>query len=136
MRRHDEKKRLNESAERHYARDRPRKEVPTRQCFMNWSEIEPNRRGRRFSGSYIHTTSLKNKACDITTPLQAFQILFDNAMLEKIVTYTNKQIAREVERLRSENYLSQSFHRPVDKIELNAFFSTCYYIALYKKNKF
>ncbi|KAJ8956854.1 hypothetical protein NQ318_014269 [Aromia moschata] len=123
-------RRLNESSKSRCSRGRPCKNTKAPQCTYKWSEVAPDRRGSSSSGHPHFTASPKNDATNITSPVEAFRVLFNDEILDKIVVHTNEEISR-VLLVTSK----QSYHSEIDKIELNAYLGVCFYYAYYKENK-
>lgn len=74
-------KRTFEAAKRQRRRGRPRKSVTGCQSQMTWSEIAPDRRVRRSSGSGTNSSSPENEACNFRTLLVASQVLFTDLII-------------------------------------------------------
>lgn len=113
-------RRLNESAAESY----------------NWSEQAPDRGGRRSSGHPNFSATTKNDGMNVETPVEAFRVLFDDVILDKIIIHTNEEIERVMSLLISEGHQYQSIHKKIDKEELCAFLGLCFYSAYFRENKF
>lgn len=76
---------------------------------MKWSKVQPDRRGRRSSSHPSYEAHPLNAALNIETPIQAFQILFTKAIIDKIA------------RLKANDNLIQSYHIRTNAVEINAY---------------
>ncbi|XP_026830161.1 piggyBac transposable element-derived protein 4-like [Ooceraea biroi] len=94
---------------------------------FKWCINAPDPRGRR--SLKIILPSLKDKAKDVKTPMEAWSLLLDDEMLEKIIIHTNEEINRKSVTLKDAH-----FHNMLYLIELKAFLGLLYFSGLQKCN--
>ncbi|XP_014478152.1 PREDICTED: piggyBac transposable element-derived protein 4-like isoform X2 [Dinoponera quadriceps] len=77
----------------------------------------------------LYQPSAKFEAKDVTTPLEAWSLLFSLDILEIIVQYTNEEIQRK-----RENFSYQQYYGNTDIAELKAFLGLLYFSGFTKNN--
>lgn len=96
-----------------------------------WHTKNPKRTGRRSLPPNLDATSV-GEALNVTTPLEAWSLLFSDDILEKIVVHTNEEIKRATIKLRANGSEIKAHHREIDIIELRSFIGLLYMAGFFK----
>ena len=97
-------------------------------------EVRPSRRGA--NNIFHNRPGSRGAAKRVKTPLDAFALLVDDRMLEKVVEYTNKVIKPfldQYELIISESH-KYSFYNLVDLQDIRAFFGILFLLAAFRSN--
>ena len=98
-----------------------------------WSRAVPESPGRR--SQILREPSLKGVACEKSTPIEAWSLLFSEEILEIILQHTNAKIDLVLENLMFDDDCElQSYHKSLSMIELKCFIGLLYWAGLYKLN--
>lgn len=101
---------------------------------FRWASVPSSSRTRTLEHNIVREREgikpeYRDQINSSSSPLDIWKLFFTDAMLEKIVLYTNKKI-REIRT----NYQKQSCVQDVDLIELKAFIGFLFYTAIFKEN--
>ncbi|XP_071051090.1 piggyBac transposable element-derived protein 4-like [Onthophagus taurus] len=107
---------------------RPRSVIKGKNNFK-WSTIAPETRGRR--SFHVYLPSAREEAKNVSTPLEAWTLLFTPEMLEMIIQHTNEEIERNRVNIENQN---ASFCRNTDIVELKALIGLLYFSGMEKHN--
>lgn len=97
-----------------------------------WSQNAPESLGRRSRTD--HVASPEGQALNVSTPLESWTLLFTTDILNIIVTHTNGEIARKVEKMKEKGQRVETYQKPVDLVELKALIGLLYFAGLHKVN--
>jgi len=97
-----------------------------------WSRNAPEPHSKRLKTSYI--AAPKGLALNVKTPLEAWNLFFDDEILNCILIHTNEEINRVIEKMIVDNVVRQSYHKNVEIIELKAVIGLLYFAGSVKGN--
>lgn len=97
-----------------------------------WSLNIPDRQGKRAHTAYTATPI--GPASRVTSPLEAWNVFFDEEILKIILKYTNQEITRKIVDYNRRNIQIKSHHKEVDMDEFKATVGLLYFSGLHKTN--
>jgi len=103
------------------------KKVPSK--VLNWTSQPPTSTGRQDSSNVLRSAKGPiNDAKGVTEAVECWQLFFTEAMLEKIVKYSNANISLIIEKLESTSTDNTCpyYAKPTNVMEIKAYFGLCY----------
>lgn len=80
----------------------------------------------------MYTASPKGDALTVKTPLETWNLLFSEEILNIIISYTNDEIIRVIQKMKDNNQCIESYHKPTDLVELKSFICLLYLAGMHK----
>ncbi|XP_011158231.2 piggyBac transposable element-derived protein 4 [Solenopsis invicta] len=98
-----------------------------------WSLDVPDEAKDRQSQT-VYIPRPKGDALTVQTPFQTWNLLFSEEILNIILSYTNNEIVRVIQKMKDTKRHIDSYHKPTDLVELKSFIGLLYLAGMHKMN--